>query len=313
MWRVLVATAGRAKPPLLQMALASLALTLVAGCGAAGLVLKSPLSERCTDAGLKGCPELVDGVLDYIDGNKTEGMAKLKKGAAENAPDKIQEFAAELQPLLKLPGVESYAQPIKEIVDLLASSAKSASTRKVPVTPEDDGPPATTVVTKAEAEHDLINPYRTGQPRASSVMAPWPTRPTAAASIPNLDVAHMRTSTVVPATDAKALACEGPLAIVPGGTCARVPVMLGPFVVTDVFAPGGCGDQLFVSTGNSEGAHGWTMFNAAVGALSIHGMQLVVQSDERLYVGARTEKGLLRSDALRCTVTLSGWRPDALE
>jgi hypothetical protein len=264
---------------------------------------------------LKGCPELVDGVLDYVEGNKTEGRGKLKKAAAENAPDKVQEFAARLQPLLKLPGVESYTRPIQEIVDLLASSAKSAGTRKVPAsspeTPE-DLPSATTVVTQAEVQHDLVNPYRTGQARAPSVMARWPATTPAGASSPNLDVAHMRTRTVVPATDAKALACEGPLAIVPGGTCARVPVVLGPFVVTDVFAPGGCGDQLFVST-DSEGSHGWTMFNAAVGALSLHGMQLVVHPDERLYVGARAEKGVLRSDALRCTVTLSGWRPDELE
>jgi hypothetical protein len=88
--------------------------------------------------------------------------------------------------------------------------------------------------------------------------------------------------------------------------------MLGPFVVTDLFAPGGCGDQLFVSS-DSTSASGWMTFNAAIMALSLHGMQLVVQSDEKLYVGARSEKGPLRSDGLRCTVTVSGWRPDALE
>ena len=200
-------------------------------------------------------------------------------------------------------------------MDLLANSAKSASTRKSPTipaeTPQDDLPLPTTVVAQSEVERDLANPYRSGQTRAPSATR-WPAPSMAGASSPNLDVAHMRTRTVVPATDAKVLACEGPLAIVPGGTCARVPVMLGPFVVTDVFAPGGCGDQLFVSTG-SDGSQGWIMFNAAVMTLSLHGMQLVVQPDEKLYVGARAEKGVLRSDALRCTVTLSGWRPDALE
>ena len=112
MWGMLVASVGRARPVLLRVALVSMVSTLVAGCGAAGIVLKSPLSDRCSETGLKGCPELVDGVLDYVkaEGNKTEArMAKLKKAAAENAPDKVQEFAARLQPLLKLPGVESYA------------------------------------------------------------------------------------------------------------------------------------------------------------------------------------------------------------
>ncbi|HEY3819804.1 MAG TPA: hypothetical protein VGL81_21710 [Polyangiaceae bacterium] len=303
---------------LLHIAVGSLAMPLLFGCGAAGLVLKSPLTDKCTDAGLKGCPVIVDGVMDYVEGNKAEGLEKLKKGAAENAPENVQEFAAMIQPLMKLPGVESYTGPLKEIVDLLAKSAKSSETRKRATAAQDssDGqPPKSNDVALADrGDHDLANPYRTARGPDPAPPARWPAVAGVPASppAPSSDVAHMRTRTFVPATDSKAVACEGPLGIVPGGTCARVPVMLGPFVVTDLFAPGGCGDQLFVSS-DSTSASGWMTFNAAIMALSLHGMQLVVQSDEKLYVGARSEKGPLRSDGLRCTVTVSGWRPDALE
>ncbi|HEX3344933.1 MAG TPA: hypothetical protein VHS09_10190, partial [Polyangiaceae bacterium] len=118
-----------------SVAVGSLAMLVLPGCGAAQVVLKGPLADKCTDAGLRGCPELVDGVLEYVEGNKPAGTAKLKKAAAANAPDKVQEFAAMLQPLMKLPGVESYTGPLKEIVDLLANAARNADSRRRLTTP----------------------------------------------------------------------------------------------------------------------------------------------------------------------------------
>ena len=289
-------TAGR----LLVLLFPSLAV--LSGCGAAQMVLKGPLTDKCTDTGLKGCPEIVDGVLAYVEGNKPEGEKKLKSAAAENAPDKLQDFAATLEPLLKLPGVESYARPIREVVDLLASAAKNRDTRKRPAASE--SAEARAAATDSSADAGRRDPHPEAVPLPA---ARFPT----VGTTPDFDVARMRTRTVAPASDARSVACEGPLAVTRAGVaCTRVPALIGPFVITDLYAPGGCGDDLFVSADSAD-SHGWLVFHAATAILNMHGARLVVQPDEKLYVGARTDKGPLRSDILRCSITLTGSIPDS--
>jgi len=56
----------------------SLVAFCATGCGAsaARYVLESPISERCTSAGLKGCPQITDGILLVVEGDKEGGTAK---------------------------------------------------------------------------------------------------------------------------------------------------------------------------------------------------------------------------------------------
>jgi hypothetical protein len=88
--------------------------------GALSLVLKPPIVERCQDAGLRGCDDLADGVIEYAAGDREEAKAKLKTGAATNAPDKLREFAAKLRMLKSIPGAAEHMGPILEVADLLA-------------------------------------------------------------------------------------------------------------------------------------------------------------------------------------------------
>jgi hypothetical protein len=71
-------------------------------CGVTGMVLKQPVAQRCEAAGLKGCPEVVDGVVAYVEGNETAATEKLRAGAAQNSPEDVKKFA---QPLLGVSGV----------------------------------------------------------------------------------------------------------------------------------------------------------------------------------------------------------------
>jgi hypothetical protein len=77
-------------------------------------VLKGPISDRCTEAGLKGCESLTDGVLEYVDGDRDEAVQKIKKGAAQNFPEKIHDFAEALRALKSIPGADqSSKSPIR--------------------------------------------------------------------------------------------------------------------------------------------------------------------------------------------------------
>ncbi|MFT3767581.1 MAG: hypothetical protein QM820_19170 [Minicystis sp.] len=97
-------------------------LPIVVGCGSAQLVLKSPVESKCNSAGLKGCPELTEGVLLYVEGKKDEGKEKITAGAAQNAPAKVKQFAQGLRELKKVPGVADHMKPIMEVADILAAS-----------------------------------------------------------------------------------------------------------------------------------------------------------------------------------------------
>jgi hypothetical protein len=120
-----------------------LLLPMLAACGGGGasLVLKSPVEEQCNKAGLQGCPDVVGGVLVYVDGDKPKGKDQMLRGAAQNAPEKVKQFAAEVRklPLDKIPGAQKYTSVILEVADILAGAQGAAPP---PGAPPPAGPPA---------------------------------------------------------------------------------------------------------------------------------------------------------------------------
>ncbi len=239
---------------------------------------------------------MVEGVLSFVAVQSAEAEEKIKATAAQNPPERVRDFAVALRPIMDLPGVESAAaRPIGEVIDFLKSSVavREASRAKPAKGPTDAAPPAGNALAQLVREDALAD--------QDAKLAP--------PHVPGEDFRRIRTSTVVPAADSKGAACDGPLAAAKGGTCAKVAVFPGPFVLTDLYAPGGCGDELFVYS-DADSSRSWTILNGANQSMSLHGAQLVVAREEKLYVGARTEKGALRGDALRCSITFSGWRPE---
>jgi hypothetical protein len=103
-------------------------IPILVGCGgSAKVVLKSPVESKCSSSGLKGCPELTEGVLVYVDGDEPKGKEMLVKGAAANAPADVKKFAKALKQLKKVPGAEPYTKKIVEIASILAAEAKKAA------------------------------------------------------------------------------------------------------------------------------------------------------------------------------------------
>lgn len=109
-------------------------LPLLAACGGSiQVVLKPPVEDRCTKAGLQGCPEFTQGVLLYIEGDEANGKAMVEKGAAANAPAKVRKFAKMIKKLKKIPGASSYTVKIVEVADIILATSK-----KAPTDPDED-------------------------------------------------------------------------------------------------------------------------------------------------------------------------------
>lgn len=88
--------------------------------GALWMILKQPVVDQCQGAGLRGCDQLTDGVLAYVDGDEATGRAKLVAGAAQNNPEEVRKFAEMLTTLRDLPGMSEQMGPIGEVAAILA-------------------------------------------------------------------------------------------------------------------------------------------------------------------------------------------------
>jgi hypothetical protein len=138
-----------------------LALPLLLGCGGATIILKSPVESKCSAQGLKGCPELVDGVLLYVEGKEDEGKDKLLRGAAQNAPGKVKKFAKAIKELDKIPGTQKYMAPIMKVADILANAKGDPAAKKGggPADQDDgEGPPAGPVADGAATDGSTVTP-----------------------------------------------------------------------------------------------------------------------------------------------------------
>jgi OOP family OmpA-OmpF porin len=128
---------------------------LVAGCGAAQIsvgatgALKPPIADRCTGAGLLGCPDIVDGAMVYLGGDKPRGKDTMVRAAGQNSPEKVKSFAVSIRqiPVNTIPGASNYAGVIMEIADILAGIQPVVA--EVPVVPLPPPPPAPPVVDDA--------------------------------------------------------------------------------------------------------------------------------------------------------------------
>lgn len=70
------------------------------GCSVATAALKSQIDGRCKSVGVKGCPEIADGVIAYADGKDADAEAKLRSAAALNSPEQLRQFTKVLEPLI---------------------------------------------------------------------------------------------------------------------------------------------------------------------------------------------------------------------
>jgi hypothetical protein len=96
-------------------------------------LIKAPVEQQCSRYGLKGCPELVDGVILYVDGDERGGTQQLERAAAKNTPAELKRFAQALSTVLPaktggrivaiLTGQEPPAAPAREAAESVGSNA----------------------------------------------------------------------------------------------------------------------------------------------------------------------------------------------
>lgn len=259
------------------------------GCatGAASLVLRSPVEEKCRDLKLKSCDKLADGVVLYVDGDKSQGYAQLKSGIAVNSdePLKLKALASGLKLLQKAPGVGPYVATLQPVIELVDDAATEALQRKRSSDEEPD-----TGATVAKDATELPQP--TGLPiRGGSVGA-------------------ARTGTAT-ATQKGAAPCSllvaapGMLAGSAMATCTLI--LDGPLVVTDIHG-GACPQERFVFSGESERPR-WFIHVPAATPISIHGASLAVQSGAPLHVATLANADAAQSQSATCAITWSARRP----
>jgi len=272
-------------------------MAALSGCGGAlSLVLKPPIVERCQDAGLRGCSDLADGVIEYAAGDRDEAKAKLKTGAAANAPDKLREFAAKLRMLKSIPGASEHMGPILEVADLLAGGpAAPALAADAPMkTAASSGP---TVVVADPALVDYRGDERGDhQPAAAQTVAPGAVQ---AAAVAN----GLRAGSVVPAVALDAHKCDLLFNTKPGpepGTAWCVVLGTGPLVVTDMQTSGGCSNTLVLGAGTPV-APTWFLLALPGAPFAVHGASYQVKSAQPLFA-AQISTGEPRHDS-RCAIT----------
>ena len=133
----------------------AVAVATMTGCSAAKVVLKAPIDDRCSATGLRGCPDITDGMLLYVEGDKAGAVRKLLVGAAQNSPADLQKLAKALDDLKTLPGAESYVAALDEAVSLMVEQAG-------PITPsQSNSAPQKSNQEEQETPDSLDQPLRT--------------------------------------------------------------------------------------------------------------------------------------------------------
>jgi len=270
---------------------------LLFGCAAGTALIKAPVEDKCTGYGLKGCGELVDGVVLYIDGDKERATIKLKQASAKNSPEQIRPFASAIKDII--PGEDG-----AEIAAILSGEvegrptsddavATAGSPQQQPTRPGTAGPQP--VADTATASNDDGGRDEPTAPRSSARM-----EHVQLAMAAPVDPSRLLTDSVAPQRHSSKTICE--VADEPG-VCVRLDQ--GLLVITDAMVPTGCRTDLYIGASDSTGKTVWVVQANAPG---FHAGRYVVRSDQRVMIAARGV-GLNTNGDDRCFVTWAGFRP----
>lgn len=263
------------------------------------MVVKAPVQERCVAAGLKGCPEVVDGVVLYVEGDEAKAVEKLRAGAAQNSPEDIRKFAQKLLEMSGVPGASQFAGPVTQVAKLLIE-AQSATAATGTATPSvvaaapvaAASTPSATPETNDSSAHAASDSAASDREGYALYALTAPVDPTRA-----------ETESVLFGMLNTATTCT-----VAGAVGPCLSRREGPLVVTDVFTMNGCPGHLFVASSFSDnGGMGLHWFVEATPS-GLTGARLLVAGGEWLQVVfVPNAKADVRDP--RCALTWSGYRP----
>jgi hypothetical protein len=255
------------------------AAALVAGCGGSSLVLKSPLADKCADAGLKRCDELTEGVLAYVEGDRAGGTVRIQRVVLDNDAARVKKLAGLLRGAASAPGLGSFKAQLEEVAALLDTGGSAAAGSPAP-------DPDSKADAKSEAKADAKADARGGA----------------------TDDARTKTVTAILAGHPRAYACA-PLGkttqAYAGSTCLRLGI--GPLVVSDLVTSASCPGDILVMAGPSD-APAWVVgIVPPRERFAMHGARLVVAPEDELVVAVHSATALPRDAS--CGVTVSMRRP----
>ncbi len=256
-------------------------VSVLGGCSVATAAMKSQIDGQCKGAGLKGCPDVADGVILYVDGKDAEGEAKLRSAVAQNSPEQLRKLTELLEPILSAAD-EDTAKKLQPVLSILKGDGTS---------------PAKPSSTPGEGLEVVVAKSASAATAKSKTVAETP-----ASVVTRPEIDNLRAGMVNPATENQLLPCDTTMA--DAKTCGRVRVLLGPFVLTNLYTSGGCGRDLFVTSSDSKVY--WTMLAPSGDRLNVSG-RFPVEEGQTLYIGARGNTPT--KDELRCAVVWSGFRP----
>jgi hypothetical protein len=279
------------------MRLAYFALCLIS-CAElpASMVVKPPLQSQCQRLPIKGCGELVDGVLLYAEGDKPGAMQKLAQVKQENTPAELAKFGQALRQAAELPGVSGLAQPLNQVADLLDSGA--------PAKPEAPKQAAVTIVATvpAAAPAKPEEPFATVlAPRVAEVHEHYDSG--ARATSASADVNRIVSESHLLSAKEGRIPCK-----IEGVDAICFKGLEGPLVISDVIGSSVCSDRQFIAAAESDTPDFGFHWSFEARATPITGARFAVRGGEWLYfVILPGKKGL--SESPECQIAWSGFRP----
>lgn len=270
-----------------------LGAVLLTGCmGGAQLVLKSPVQSKCEELKLRGCEQLAEGIVLYVDGDKARGTSALRASLARNTddPQKLKDLATGLKLLQKAPGLGSYVAMLRPLVDLIDEAANQPP---APAGHDEERTPSQPVVLAKAPATPADGPSEPSEPRPRGAN--------------RSGVGAVRTGTLLAHRGTPGEACSllgGMPGILPASQAQCLLAVTGPFVVTDLHSAGGCPQDLVVLAGDPE-RPSWFVYVPAGKPLDLHGARLAVGREAPLTMALLSPSS---APSPLCAVTWSGTR-----
>ena len=264
----------------MKLVLAVSFLTLTA-CNSTSLIVRTPIEHACASSGLHRCDKMTDGAMDYLNGNRGDGEVEMFEAAAANEPGKIKAFAMALEPLVEtIPGMP---QELKDVVKLLSDGDL---TKKTPGKTSFNAP---------------IVPNFNFNNKPSHNASP----PTTVADYSSVPYTFTLASNVY-VVDGSSKLCEWSITQ-NHMLCEEQPALHGlgkqSFTITDVYYPGGCRDDLFLTIDN----HPWYIYMPhSEQANHITSLDVVIPIGSNLKYGTLWQDTGPKQSGLACSLTVSG-------
>lgn len=282
-------------------------LGVLGGCASSRLILERPLTDHCKGLSLRGCAEITDGVLAYVDGDQATGDAKLEIAVEANGEGRMREFAEKLRQLEDLPGSDSFMEPLRRIIAKLEGPGEEHDADADPPRPH----PRSEAPRRARRASASKMPESDegDEDEEAEPFEPLRAKPGGKNSEPAMvsDAAHYVSGTVMATRDATGGACETPITSLSGvnerSMCTKA--VSGPIVLTDLYVGGGCPAELMLVIGDFSA---WRLVLPVPSRTAVH------QTAARISVGPLEHLAVVAlkrgdSEDPRCAVTWTGWKP----